>query len=72
MPLQDAFVGFAWGVRSIRWFDPSGRLALPASSRGAAPPSLAIAAEGTCRVVRHPLCLFMLLLISSAPPRRRT
>ncbi len=62
-----AFVGFAWGVRSLRWFDPFGRRALQASLRGAPPPELAFVAEGAYRFVRHPLYLFMLVLIWSTP-----
>lgn len=62
-----AVVGFGWGVRSLRWFDPFGRLALQASLRAATPPPLAFVAEGAYRVVRHPLYLFMLLLIWSTP-----
>ncbi len=62
-----AIAGFAWGIRSLRWFDPFGRLALQASLRGAAPPSLAFVAEGAYRFVRHPLYLFMLLVIWSTP-----
>ena len=62
-----AIVGFAWGVRSLRCFDPFGRLALQASLRGATPPPLAFVADGAYRVVRHPLYLFMLVLIWSTP-----
>ncbi len=62
-----AIGGFAWGVRSLRWFDPFGRLALKAGVRGAAPPELAFVAEGAYRVVRHPLYLFSLLFIWSTP-----
>jgi methanethiol S-methyltransferase len=62
-----AVVGFVWGVRSLRCFDPFGRLALQASLRGITPPPLAFVAEGAYRVVRHPLYLFMLVLIWSTP-----
>jgi len=62
-----AFVGFAWGVRSLRWFDPFGRLAIQVRLRGVAPPSLAFVAEGAYRFVRHPLYLFALVLIWSTP-----
>ena len=62
-----AVAGFAWGVRSLRWFDPFGRLALQAGSRGARRPPAAFVAEGAYRLVRHPLYLFMLLLIWSTP-----
>ena len=62
-----AVAGFVWGVRSLRCFDPFGRLALQASTRGVTPPPLAFVAVGAYRVVRHPLYLFMLLLIWSTP-----
>ncbi len=62
-----AFAGFAWGVRSLRWFDPFGQLALQASVRGVPAPPLAFVAEGAYRFVRHPLYLFMLVLIWSTP-----
>jgi methanethiol S-methyltransferase len=62
-----AVVGFVWGVRSLRWFDPFGRLALEASLRDASPPPAAFVAEGAYRIVRHPLYLFMLVLIWSTP-----
>ena len=62
-----AFAGFAWGVRSLRWFDPFGWLALRASLRGVPPPPLALVVEGAYRFVRHPLYLFMLVLIWSTP-----
>ena len=62
-----AVAGFVWGVRSLRCFDPFGRLALQASLRGVTPPPFAFVAEGAYRVVRHPLYLFMLVLIWSTP-----
>ncbi len=62
-----AIAGFAWSVRSLRWFDPFGRLALKATLRAGAPPSLAFVAEGAYRFVRHPLYLFTLLFIWSTP-----
>lgn len=62
-----AVAGFVWGVRSLQCFDPFGQLALQASSRGGTPPPVAFVAEGAYRVVRHPLYLFMLVLIWSTP-----
>ena len=59
--------GFAWGVRSLRGFDPFGTLPLKAALRGTAAPSSAFVARGPYRYVRHPLYLFMLLLILSTP-----
>lgn len=62
-----AVAGFAWGVHSLRQFDPFGTLPLRAALRGASTPSSAFVARGPYRYVRHPLYLFMLLLIWSTP-----
>ena len=58
-----AIAGFAWGVHSLHGFDPFGTLPLKAHLRGTAPPPPAFVARGPYRYVRHPLYLFMLLLI---------
>jgi methanethiol S-methyltransferase len=62
-----AIAGFAWGVHSLRGFDPFGTLPLQAVLRGTPATSSAFVAQGPYRYVRHPLYLFMLLLIWSAP-----
>ena len=62
-----AIAGFAWGVQSLRGFDPFGTLPLHAALRGTPAPSSAFVAQGPYRYVRHPLYLLMLLLIWSAP-----
>lgn len=62
-----AVAGFAWGVRSLRGFDVFGTLPLKAALRGATAPSSPFVARGPYRYVRHPLYLFMLLLIWSTP-----
>jgi methanethiol S-methyltransferase len=62
-----AVAGFAWGVHSLHGFDPFGTLPLKAHLRGAAPPLAVFVARGPYRYVRHPLYLFMLLLIWSIP-----
>lgn len=62
-----AVAGFAWGVHSLRGFDPFGTVPLEATLRGTPAPSSAFVAQGPYRYVRHPLYLFMLLLIWSAP-----
>jgi protein-S-isoprenylcysteine O-methyltransferase Ste14 len=59
--------GFAWGVRTLREFDPFGTGPLHAALRAAPVRSSAFVAGGPYRHVRHPLYLFMLLLIWSAP-----
>lgn len=62
-----AVAGFAWGVRSLRGFDVFGTLPLKAAWRGTTAPSSVFVARGPYRYVRHPLYLFMLLLIWSTP-----
>jgi protein-S-isoprenylcysteine O-methyltransferase Ste14 len=59
--------GFAWGAYSLREFDPFGTLPLKAAWRGNTAPSSVFVARGPYRYVRHPLYLFMLLLIWSTP-----
>ncbi len=63
-----AIAGFAWGAYALRAFDPFGTLPLKGHLRGApAPPSTSFVIGGPYRYVRHPLYLFMLLLIWSTP-----
>ncbi len=64
-----AIAGFVWGIHSLRTFDPFGVLSLKASARGAAAPPSCFVARGPYRYVRHPLYLFMLVLIWSTPRR---
>jgi protein-S-isoprenylcysteine O-methyltransferase Ste14 len=62
-----AIAGFVWGVRALGVFDPFGILPLEASLRGTQAPVLPFVARGPYRYSRHPLYLFMLLLIWSTP-----
>ncbi|MGZ6988868.1 MAG: methyltransferase family protein, partial [Thermoanaerobaculia bacterium] len=50
-----------------REFDPFGTLPLRAALRGTTAPSSVFVARGPFRYVRHPLYVFMLLLIWSTP-----
>ncbi len=62
-----AIAGFAWGAYALHGFDPFGTLPLKAHLHGAPVPSSKLVISGPYRYVRHPLYLFMLLLIWSTP-----
>ncbi len=62
-----AIAGFVWGVRALRDFDPFGTRPIIAAIRGAPVPASPFVARGPYRYVRHPLYLFMLVLIWSTP-----
>ena len=59
--------GFVWGVRSLPVFDPFGQRTLQAELRGRPPPHSPFVVRGAYQWVRHPLYLFMLVLIWSVP-----
>ncbi len=59
--------GFAWGIRSFRHFDPFGMTPVRHRLRGTQPRPQPFVAVGPYRWVRHPLYLFMLLMIWSCP-----
>jgi len=58
---------FVWSVRSLKVFDPFGRLALLAHLRGRRLPTLPLVVRGPYLWVRHPLYFCMLVLIWSVP-----
>lgn len=62
-----AMAGFAWGIHSLRRFDPFGIEAVKVPLRGASPPPPHFVAGGPYRYVRHPLYLCMFLLLWSTP-----
>ncbi len=62
-----AIAGFVWGVCALHDLDPFGTLPIKAAMRGASTPVSPFVARGPYRYVRHPLYLFMLLLIWSTP-----
>ena len=62
-----ALAGFVWGVRSLGTFDPFGTLPIKAALPGTGVAPDPLVTRGPYRYVRHPLYLFMLVLIWSTP-----
>ncbi len=60
-------LGFYWGVKSLRLFDPFGLRPIFNRLRGKSPMPMPITVAGPYRWVRHPLYFFMILLIWSCP-----
>jgi protein-S-isoprenylcysteine O-methyltransferase Ste14 len=62
-----SFAGFIWGVRALKVFDPYGLRPILGRLRGREPRSMSFVVRGPYRWVRHPLYLFMILMIWSCP-----
>jgi protein-S-isoprenylcysteine O-methyltransferase Ste14 len=62
-----AIAGFVWGVRSLRFFDPFGTSPIVNRMKGREPRPMPLVAAGPYRWVRHPLYLFILLMIWAYP-----
>lgn len=62
-----AVIGFVWGVRALRVFDPFGRVAIGAHLRGRPLSPLHLSLRGPYLWIRHPLYFFVLALIWSTP-----
>jgi protein-S-isoprenylcysteine O-methyltransferase Ste14 len=62
-----ALAGFVWGIRSLKFFDPFGVRPILSRLRGKTPKPVPLVAAGAYRWVRHPLYLFMLLMIWASP-----
>jgi protein-S-isoprenylcysteine O-methyltransferase Ste14 len=60
-------LGFYWGVKALRFFDPLGLRPIINRLRGRNPKPVPITATGPYRWIRHPLYLFMILMIWSCP-----
>ncbi len=60
-------LGFYWGVKALRFFDPLGLRPILNRLRGRNPMPMPITVAGPYRWVRHPLYLFMILMIWSCP-----
>ncbi len=59
--------GFAWGVRALKSFDPFGIMPIRHQLQGTEPKPLRFTVAGPYRWVRHPLYLFMILIIWACP-----
>ena len=66
-----SLLGFYWGVKSLRLFDPFGLRPILNRLRGRNPTPMPITVAGPYRWVRHPLYLFMILMIWFYPDLTR-
>ncbi len=62
-----SILGFYWGVKALRFFDPFGLRPIFNHLRGRNLRPMPITVAGPYRWVRHPLYLFMILMIWSCP-----
>jgi protein-S-isoprenylcysteine O-methyltransferase Ste14 len=62
-----SFTGFIWGTRALKAFDPYGLRPILGRLRGRKPRPMLFVVRGPYRWVRHPLYLFMILMIWSCP-----
>jgi methanethiol S-methyltransferase len=62
-----SLLGFYWGVKALRFFDPFGLRPIFNRLRGRNPTSMPFTVAGPYRWVRHPLYLFMILMIWACP-----
>ncbi len=64
-------LGFYWGVKALRFFDPFGLAPLFNLLRGTNPTPLPLTVAGPYRWVRHPLYLFMIVMFWCYPDLTR-
>jgi len=64
-------LGFYWGVKSLRFFDPFGLKPIVNRLRGRNPKPMPITVAGPYRWVRHPLYFFIILMIWFCPKLTR-
>jgi len=62
-----SFAGFIWGIRALKVFDPYGLRPILGRLRGRKSRPMLFVVRGSYRWVRHPLYLFMILMIWSLP-----
>jgi protein-S-isoprenylcysteine O-methyltransferase Ste14 len=66
-----SLLGFYWGSKALRFFDPFGVKPIFNRLRGRNTTSMPIAVAGPYRWVRHPLYLFTILMMWSCPDLTR-
>jgi protein-S-isoprenylcysteine O-methyltransferase Ste14 len=62
-----SIAGFYWGTQALGFFDPFGIRAIVNHLRGKRPKEMPLTVRGPYRWVRHPLYLFVLIMIWSCP-----
>jgi protein-S-isoprenylcysteine O-methyltransferase Ste14 len=62
-----SLLGFYWGIKALRFFDPFGLRPILNRLRGRNPTPMPFTVGGPYRWVRHPLYLFMIVMIWSCP-----
>ena len=62
-----SFAGFIWGTRALGAFDPYGLRPILGRLRGKRPRPMSFVVKGPYRWVRHPLYLFVILMIWACP-----
>jgi len=62
-----SFTGFIWGTRALKAFDPYGLRPILGRLRGRKSRPMLFVVRGPYQWVRHPLYLFMILMIWSCP-----
>ena len=66
-----SLLGFYWGIKALRCFDPFGLRPIFNRLRGRNPKPMPFTVAGPYRWVRHPLYLFMIVMIWSCPDLTR-
>jgi protein-S-isoprenylcysteine O-methyltransferase Ste14 len=66
-----SLLGFYWGIKALRYFDPFGLRPIFSRLRGGNPKPIPFTVAGPYRWVRHPLYLFTILMIWSCPELTR-
>ncbi len=66
-----SFLGFYWGVKTLRFFDPFGLTPIINRLRAKEPTPMPVTVAGPYNWVRHPLYLLTILMIWSCPDLTR-